>query len=87
MPGDRTTSTYLTETCVTTMTNRMVALARTVRDWVQAEARPLQVIEEPPVWLLHALGNGLLAARLPLAAPARPFPPNAEASDWTPETV
>ena len=72
--ADRTTATHRTETFVTTMTERMAALARTVSDWEQAEARPLQEIEEQLVRVLHDLGNLLLAALLPLAAPARPRP-------------
>jgi hypothetical protein len=56
------------------MTDRMAALARSVCDWVQVEARPLQEIEAQVVHVLHDLGNILLATPLPLAAPTRPSP-------------
>jgi hypothetical protein len=71
---DRTTATNRGEVFVQQMTDRMAALARSLRDWVQAEARPLQEIEAQVVRVLHDLGNSLLAALLPLAAPTRPSP-------------
>ena len=71
---DRTTAADRGEVFVQQMTDRMDALARTLRDWVQAEARPLQEIEAQVVRILHDLGNSLLAALLPLAALTRPIP-------------
>lgn len=72
---DRTTAaTDRGEMFVQQMTDRMAALARSLRDWVQAEARPLQAIEAQVVRVLHDLGNSLLAALLPLVAPTRPSP-------------
>lgn len=52
----------------------MSQLARTLSAWVQTEARPLQEIEAQLVQVLHDLGQSLLAALLPLAAPACPTP-------------
>lgn len=71
---DRTTATDRGEVFVQQLTDRMAVVARSLRDWVQAEARPLQAIEAQVVRVLHDLGNSLLAALLPLAAPARPEP-------------
>ncbi len=71
---DRTTATDRGEVFVQQLTDRMVVVARSLRDWVQAEARPLQEIEAQVVRVLHDLGNSLLAALLPLAAPTRPCP-------------
>jgi hypothetical protein len=71
---DRTTTTDRGEVFVQQMTDRMAALAQSLRDWVQAEARPLQEIEAHVVRGLHDLGNSLLAALLPWAAPTRPHP-------------
>jgi len=56
------------------MTDQMATVARTLRDWVQAEARPLQKIEIQVVRVLHDVGNALLVALLPLTASARPSP-------------
>jgi hypothetical protein len=71
---DRTTAAQSREKFVSTLTEQMATLARTLCDWVQAEARPLQEIEAQVVRVVHDLGNSLLAALLPLAAPARPCP-------------
>jgi hypothetical protein len=56
------------------LAEQMATLARSLGEWVQAEPRPLQEIETHVVRLLHELGNELLTALLPLAAPARPQP-------------
>lgn len=71
---NRTTSTDRTEAFVQQMMDQMGQLARTLSTWVQAEARPLQDIEAQVVRVLHDLGNSLLAALVPLAAPVRPAP-------------
>lgn len=71
---DRTTTTDRGEVFVQQMTDRMASLARSLSDWVQAEARSLQEIEAQVVRVMHDLGNSLLAALLPLAAPTRPSP-------------
>jgi len=71
---DRSTSINRGDVVVQQLTDRMAALARTLCDWVQAEARPLQDIEVQVVRVLHDFGNALLTALLPLAAPARPLP-------------
>jgi hypothetical protein len=71
---NRTTSTDRTEHFVQQMTEQMTQLARMLSAWVQAEARPLQAIEAQVVRVLHDLGQSLLAALVPLAAPARPAP-------------
>jgi len=72
--SNRTISSDRTERFVQQMTDQMTRLARTLSDWGQAEARPLQEIEVQVVRPLHDLGNRLLAALTPLAAPARPTP-------------
>jgi hypothetical protein len=72
--SNRTISSDRTEWFVQQMTDQMTRLARTLSDWGQAEARPLQEIEVQVVRPLHDLGNRLLAALTPLAAPARPTP-------------
>ena len=72
--SDRTIAAQTPETFVTMMTERMAALARTLSDWVQAEARPLQEIEEQLVRVLHDLGQTMLAGLCQLAAPSRPAP-------------
>ncbi|MCG8350838.1 MAG: ISKra4 family transposase [Chloroflexales bacterium] len=71
---NRTTSPDRTEDFVQPMTDQMGQLARTISTWVQAEARPLQEIEAQVVRVLHDLGNSLLTALAPLAAPVRPAP-------------
>jgi len=71
---DRTIAIDRSEAFVQAMTERMTILARTLSAWVQAEPRPLQQLEEQVVTLLHDLGNAMLTALLPLAAPARPVP-------------
>ena len=71
---DRTTTTDRGEVFVQQMTDRMASLARSLSDWVQAEAHPMQEIEAQVVRVMHDLGNSLLAALLPLAAPTRPSP-------------
>ena len=72
--SNRTISSDRTEWFVQQMTDQMTRLARTLSDWGQAEARPLQEIEVQVVRPLHDLGNRLLAALTSLAAPARPTP-------------
>jgi len=72
--SNRTISGDRTELFVQQMTDQMTRLARTLSDWVQAEPRPLQEIEAQTVRVLHDLGNALLSALMPLAAPARPAP-------------
>lgn len=69
---DRSTSPERSTQFVQQMSEQMATLARTLSEWMQAEARPLQVVEEQVVRVLHDFGNGLLAALLPLAAPSRP---------------
>jgi len=71
---NRTTGTDRAEAFVPQMTDQMTRLAGTLSQWVQAQARPLQEIEAQVVRMLHDLGNSLLAALVPLAAPARPAP-------------
>ena len=71
---DRITSPERGEAFVQHMTDQMATLARTLRDWVQAETRSLQQIEEQLVRVLHDVGSVLLASVLPLAAPTRPCP-------------
>lgn len=71
---NRITAPDRNEVFVQQMTDQMHQLARTVSAWVQADARPLQAIEAQVVRVLHDLGNALLAALLPLAAPLRPAP-------------
>ena len=71
---DRTTTPSRSDAVVQAMTDQMTRLAQTLSAWVQAEARPLQAIEEQVVRVLHDLGNALLAALLPLATSARPAP-------------
>ena len=62
------------ESFVQAMTDRMTVLARTLSTWVEAEARPLQGIEEQVVRVLHDLGTTLLSGLVALAAPTRPAP-------------
>jgi len=71
---DRSTTPDRGAAFVQQLSDRMASLARSLSDWVQAEARPLQDIEVQVMQVLHDLGNSLLAALLPLAAPARPTP-------------
>ncbi len=71
---NRTTTTDRNDAFVQQMTEQMRTLARTLSTWIQAEAHPLQAIEAQVVRVLHDLGNSLLAALLPLAAPVRPEP-------------
>lgn len=71
---NRTTARNQTEQFVQQMSAQMASLAHTLSEWVQAEPRPLQAIEEQVVRVLHDLGTGLLAALLPLTAPCRPAP-------------
>lgn len=71
---DRTTAAQTPEAFVTSLTEQMATLARTLSDWVQAEARPLQEIEEHVVRILHDLGQTILAGLCQLAAPQRPAP-------------
>jgi len=52
----------------------MAPVARSLAASVQAEPRPLQELEAQVVRVLHDLGNALLTALLPLAAPAQPVP-------------
>lgn len=71
---DRTTEPDRHDAFVQTMTDQMTRLARTLSTWVHAAPHPLQEIETHLVRVLHDLGNHLLAALLPLAAPAHPAP-------------
>lgn len=71
---DRTTAAQTPETFVSTLTEQMATLARTLSDWVQAEVRPLQAIEQQVVRVLHDLGQTVLAGLCQLAAPKRPQP-------------
>lgn len=73
MPN-RTTMTDRNDAFVQQMTEQMRTLARALSAWIQAESHPLQAIEAQVVRVLHDLGNSLLAALLPLAAPVRPEP-------------
>jgi len=72
--ADRTTTPSRSDVVVQAMTDQMTRLAQTLSAWVQAEARPLQAIEEQVVRVLHDLGTMLLAALVPLAAPPRATP-------------
>lgn len=71
---DRTTAAQTPETFVSSLTEQMATLAGTLSDWVQAEPRPLQEIEEQVVRVLHDLGQTVLAGLCQLAAPKRPQP-------------
>jgi hypothetical protein len=71
---DRTTSTDRSETFVQTLTERITTVTRTLAAYVHAEPRSLQDMEEQIVRVLHDLGNALLTALVPLAAPIRPTP-------------
>ncbi len=61
--SDRTTAAQTPDAFMTSLTEQMAALARTLSDWVQAEARPLQEIEEHVVRVVHDLGQTILAGR------------------------
>jgi hypothetical protein len=67
-------TTDRSEAFVQIMTQRMASVARSLADYVQAEPRPLQDLEAHIVRVLHDLGNALLTALLPLAAPPQPAP-------------
>jgi len=72
--NNRTTSSERSEAVVQMLTQRMTHIARTLAEYVQAEPRPLQELEEQVVRVLHDLGTSVLTALVPLAAPARPAP-------------
>lgn len=62
------------EAFVQTLTQQMAAVARSLADYVQSEPRPLAELEAKIVRVLHDLGNTLVTALLPLAAPSQPAP-------------
>lgn len=69
-----TTHTIRTEQLVTTMSERMTTLTRTLSNWMQAQEPTLAEVEQHVVRLLKELGASLVADLCTLAAPADPTP-------------
>src|SRR5438128_11782740 len=67
-----TTDLTLTEQLVTTMSERMATLTRTLSTWMQEQPHTLAEVEQHVVRLLKELGSSLLAGLCMLAAPERP---------------
>ena len=61
-----------TEHLVTTMTERMTTLTRTLSNWMHEQPHTLAEIEQHVFRLLKELGASLLAGLATLAAPAEP---------------
>jgi len=69
-----TTHTIPTESLVTTMSERMATLTRTLSTWMQEQEHTLAELEHHVVRLLKELGASLVADLCTLAAPADPTP-------------
>ena len=67
-----TTDAARTAHLVTTMTERMITLTRTLSSWMQAQEHSLAELEQHVVRLLKQLGSSLLAGLCPLAVPDQP---------------
>jgi hypothetical protein len=67
-----TTDTTPTQYLVTTMSERMATLTRTLGTWMQEQPHTLAEVEQQVVRLLKELGSSLLAGLCTLAAPERP---------------
>lgn len=67
-----TTHTIPTEQLVTTMSERMAALTRTLSNWMHEQEHSLAEVEHQVVRLLKELGASLVAELCTLAAPADP---------------
>jgi hypothetical protein len=69
-----TTLVTPTEDLVTTMTERMATLTRTLSIWMQEQPHTLAEVEQHVVRLLKEIGASLVAGLCSLAAPADPAP-------------
>jgi Uncharacterised protein family (UPF0236) len=69
-----TTSLTPTEDLVTSMSERMATLTRTLSSWMQEQPHSLAELEHHVVRLLKELGASLVAGLARLAAPAQPSP-------------
>jgi uncharacterized protein UPF0236 len=67
-----TTHAARTEQLVTTITERMTTLARTLSSWMQEQPHTLAEVEQHVLRLLKELGASLVASLATLAAPAEP---------------
>src|SRR5262245_23414577 len=67
-----TTAFSSTEDLVTSMTERMAALTRTLSGWMHEQPHSLAELEEHVVRLLKELGASLVAGLATLAAPTAP---------------
>ena len=61
-----------TEQLVTTMSERMAALTRTLSTWMHEQPHSLAELEQHVIRLLKELGSGLLAGLCTLSAPEQP---------------
>ena len=69
-----TTDAARTEHLVTTMTERMTTLTRTLSTWMQEQPHSLAEVEHHVVRLLKELGASLVAGLCSLAAAPQPSP-------------
>lgn len=69
-----TTDAARTEQLITTMTERLTTLSRTLATWVQEQPRSLTEIELHVVRLLKELGASLIAGLCSLASSSQPSP-------------
>src|SRR5215216_4150234 len=67
-----TTPAAQTEQLVTTISERMTTLARTLSQWMQEQPHTLAEVEQHVLRLLKELGASLVASLATLAAPCEP---------------